>query len=210
MHKNAWKYWKMIATILTPIALVLTIAASIFVIQTAREIREVMVKTVPDLRFDVRLYLRHMGVKGEVIGPAWTSEDYCIFCYLEGEDIIDLSVEIKIINVGSGIAYNLSATLALPGLEYNPPTHEDWAKLWRGGESEVLPYSRLLGYFDFEITALSPQGGTESLEIRIPYRSIGALENLPKEYILEITDVDNRTFKKHKYLLLQRAILLKE
>lgn len=158
-----------------------------FVIYTTIEIRESILKTQPDLRVaGIYPFLWGTGAGHSEIG-----EDGCALYYHNENEIDDFSIEVKIANIGSGVAYGLDVKLSLPGLRYHKMEFEENEGVRKYIDRELIEKIYFWrDNFYFKGITISPLGDEETIELQIPFEAIGSIDNLPSSCVIMIKGID--------------------
>lgn len=159
------------------------------VIYTTVEVRKTILDVEPDLRV-VEVLPFFMGIGG---GHSEIGKDRCALYYHYENEIEYFDIEVKIANIGSGVAYDLDVRLSLPGLRYSKIEIEeaDGVRKYVGEKWIETVYS-WRDNFRFHGIILSPLGGDETIELRVPFEKIGSIENLPESCIITIEDITDK------------------
>lgn len=195
--KNSFKKrWPQIKEGMKITAWVATIIVAIFIITTTYEVRESILRTKPDLRAIVRPML--MEKTGG--GHSGIGDDSCTLYYHDKENIEYLKIDVDIFNIGSGVAYEFDVKLNLPGLKYSQMEEDGGVSEYVDGDWRGTTYHWTDNFYYSNIT-LAPQGSKMNLRLNIPFGAIGSIENLPKECIITITDIDEKILLKRTWNL---------
>lgn len=182
------KRWPQVKESLRVAAWLAAIITAIFVIITTYEVKESILKTEPDL-IVVGVYPFLVGPGG---GYSEIEKDRCALHYHDENEIDYFHVEVKIANIGSGVAYDLDVKLSLPGLIYSEiEREEDGARKYVGDKLIEEVYS-WRDNFRFRSIILSPLGGDEIIELKVPFEAIGSIENLPSLCMITVTDITEK------------------
>jgi hypothetical protein len=183
--KSIMKKWPQIKAFIQVTSWIVTIiaAASVFVVGVS------VLKTQPDLRTSYfSAFLLENG-HGSSEG-----EDSITMKYLHVENIEYLQIGTKIVNIGSGVAYDINVSFGLFGMKYSQAADGDWIKGYVSGR-EDFAYSGSLENpkFSFGRVILSQNGGNETFMLLIPFSGIGSIDNLPTSCILTVKDITETT-----------------
>ena len=121
-------------------------------------------------------------------GSSSGDESSYIFKYHNEENIQYFKIDVDIINIGSGVAYDLDVKLSLPGLKYSRIEEDKGVSEYVGGEYRGTTYYWTDNFY-FSGIILGPHGGDETIGLNIPFEEIRSIENLPKSCTITVEDI---------------------
>lgn len=169
------------------LASIMVIATALITAYVAWQVKTVVVETMPNLR--VKFWPALHGPSAGVVG---IEKDRCTLSYFEEEDLEYLDFDIDVINIGSGVAYDLKVEVYLPGLKYSQIAEDQRGVKQYEEERKTEELFHWTDNFYYTNIILSPEGGKLTLGLNIPYGAIGSIENLPTAYTITIKDMDKK------------------
>lgn len=164
----------------------------------AWQVKTVVVETMPNLR--VKFWPALHGPSAGVVGIG--EDSYTLSYFQEEEEKEDLEyfdLDIDVINIGSGVAYDLKVEVNLPGLKYSQIKENQRGVRQYEEERNTSELWHWTDNFYYTSIILSPEGGKLTLGLNIPYGTIGSIENLPTACTITIKDIDKKILLKRTW-----------